>query len=112
MDYPTDSPFTSALFALACKKLVDLLDQRISIGSVNGASVLNRLTSGCGASQAMHSDCKEELRGLGIKIKNVTDDGLLRKPVTVGTEKKKDISASESEDTRRSISKRPISRPT
>ena len=78
MEYPTDSPFTSALFALACKKFVDLLDQRVSIGSVNGACVLNRLSSGCRASQAVHSDRKEELRGLGIKIKNISDNGLLR----------------------------------
>jgi hypothetical protein len=26
----------------------------------------------------MHSDRKEELRGLGIKIKNISDNGLLR----------------------------------
>ena len=59
-----------------CQKSVDLLDQRVCIGSVNRTSILNGFAAGCGAAQAMHANGKKELRGLGIKIQNVANDGL------------------------------------
>ena len=59
-----------------CQKSVDLLNQRICIGSVNCTSILNGFSARCGTAKAMHSNGKKELRGLGIKIQNVANDGL------------------------------------
>ena len=64
-------PQASSVFG---KESVDLLDELICICTVNLASCLNALTSGCGASEAVHTDLKEELRSLDIKIKNIADD--------------------------------------
>jgi hypothetical protein len=71
-------PSTSKRFLLLrCKKTVELINQSIRIGSVNCASIGNALTAGCGASEAMHTDRKEELRRFAVVIQNVTNDGFL-----------------------------------
>ena len=71
--FPTH--FAFSLFLLR-KEIVKLLYQCVCIGAVNGASILDGLASGCGAAQAMHTDCEKELRSFGIVIQNVADDGL------------------------------------
>jgi hypothetical protein len=65
------------LTLLGCKELVDLFNKRICVGSVNGTSRLNRLSARRGASEAMHTDCKEELCGFYVVIENITDNRLL-----------------------------------
>ena len=59
------------------EELVDGRYQSVGIGSVYGASILNRLTARSGSAEAMHTDSKKELRGFAVVIKNIADDGLL-----------------------------------
>ena len=57
--------------------LVYLSYELVSIGSVNHASRLYRLTSCGGAAETVHTDLKEELCGIGIEIENVANDRIL-----------------------------------
>ena len=62
---------------LLCQIVVDLLDQLVSIGAVNVASVCDGLAAGSGAAQAVHTDLKEEGSGIGSLVQNVADDRIL-----------------------------------
>ena len=62
---------------LLCQIIVDLLDQLVSVGAMYVASVCDGLATGCGATQAMHADLKEEGGGIGRFIQNVADDRIL-----------------------------------
>ena len=55
---------------------VQMLEEFIHVHAVNHAGFLNGLAAGRGAAQAVHADRKEEGRGLGRDIQNVTDDGV------------------------------------
>jgi hypothetical protein len=68
--------FASALLSLCGKKIVYLLDERVCIGAVNRTSILNGLAAGMGATEAMHADLEKELRGLGLRIKNIANNTL------------------------------------
>ena len=70
-------PKTAPLLLFRCKILVYLLDKLVCVGSVNGTRILDGLSSGRGATQTVHPDREEELRGLGITIQNIADDALL-----------------------------------
>ena len=59
---------------LCLEIFVDLSYQLVAIGSVNGTSRLDGLASGCGASQAVHSDIQKEFCCTDIIIKNIADD--------------------------------------
>ena len=57
---------------------VDRLHQSVGVGIVDGAGLLDGLTAGHGAAQAVHTDLQEENGGIGSGVQNVADDGLLR----------------------------------
>ena len=59
------------------EKRVDLLDELVGIGAVNGARHLDALSAGRGASEAVHAYLKEKLRGVDIVVENVADDAVL-----------------------------------
>jgi hypothetical protein len=63
---------------LGSKECVKLFNQLVRIGAVNRASVLNGFAAGVGATEAVHSDLKEELSGLDVGIKDIADDGFFR----------------------------------
>jgi hypothetical protein len=56
---------------------IDLSQQSITIHTVNHAGLLNSLTAGSGAAQAVHADGQEQGCGLGGDVQDVTDDGVL-----------------------------------
>lgn len=62
---------------LGCKKSVDLGNKLVAVSTVNLASSFNALASGVGATEAVHTYFKKELRCINIEIKNVSDDGIL-----------------------------------
>ena len=62
---------------LFCEKSVDLCNELVCICAVNSASHFNAFAA-CGrATEAVHTDLKEELSCFGSHIKNITDDGIL-----------------------------------
>ena len=65
------------ILLLGCQKIIYLLDKRVSVSAVNGASVGYRLASRGRTAKTVHTDSKEELRRSGIVIKNVADYRIL-----------------------------------
>ena len=55
---------------------VDFLQQSVHIHAVHGASLLNGLTAGSGAAQAVHADGHEYGSGLRSDVEDVADDGV------------------------------------
>ena len=53
---------------------VDLGEKLVAINAVNGTSHFNGFAAGSGAAEAVHTDLKEEGRGFGSDIENITDD--------------------------------------
>ena len=54
-----------------CQIRVDLLNQLVSVGAVNVASVCDGLAARCRATQAVHTDLKEEGSGIGSFVQTV-----------------------------------------
>jgi hypothetical protein len=59
---------------LGSQVIVNAQNQFICIGTVYGTRHFNALASGRRATQAMHTDFKEELCGFGCCVQNVTDN--------------------------------------
>ena len=70
-------PDVCVFLLFRCQKSVDLIDQRVCIGSVYCASILNGFAARCGTTEAMHSNGTKELCGFGVKIQNVANNALL-----------------------------------
>ena len=55
---------------------VELSNERVAIRAVNDASHFDAFAAGSGAAEAVHTDFKEEFRGLTVCVKNIADDGV------------------------------------
>ena len=67
---------SDARVSVFLEEFVDGGDESVGIGSVDCASFLDGFAAGSGASEAVHSDGKEELSGVGVLIKQIADDGV------------------------------------
>lgn len=56
--------------------LVELFNKSVYISAVNCAGICNRLASGSGTAQAVHTDLKEIRSGIHIVIENIADNGI------------------------------------
>lgn len=54
---------------------VDLLEEGVGVNTVDHAGLLNGLTAGRRAAQAVHADGHEQRSGLRCDVENVADDG-------------------------------------
>ena len=59
---------------LGSDERVDLGNELVRIGAVNGASVCDRLAARSGAAEAVHTDLEEIDCSGGVKIKNIAND--------------------------------------
>ena len=56
------------------KEAVDFGKKLVAINAVNSASHFNGFAAGSGATEAVHTDFKEEGRGFGSDVKDIADD--------------------------------------
>ena len=56
--------------------LVELFNKSVYISAVNCAGICNRLASGSGTAQAVHTDGEEDRCGLRCDVKNIADNGI------------------------------------
>ena len=56
-------------------EVVQLLDERVGVGAVHCASLLNAFAACGGTAEAVHAHFEEELCGFNVIIENVTDQG-------------------------------------
>lgn len=55
------------------KEAVDFGKKLVAINAVNSASHFNGFAAGSGATEAVHTDFKEELSGVAVKVENIAD---------------------------------------
>ncbi len=73
------APDTLALAGLVCfvslQEVVQLGQKTVAVNAMHHASLLNGLTPGRGAAQAVHPNRKKQGRTLRSNVQNVADDG-------------------------------------
>ena len=69
-------PFAQKMLLLALKIGVQLVDQLVGVGAVNGTGLFDAFTAGCRAADTVHADFKEKLGGVDIAIDDLADQGL------------------------------------